>query len=171
MLIGSEPDLAERSDVMLFPVFGRGRALLPLIGAGITEKNIYDAAAFLVGPCSCEIKEQNPGFDLLLSADWDGLLAASGLAVAAAVPTISEPAVAELVPIPKGSANVSTAAAAETPVKQGVAEQASTQPAITERPIGMKTKASLALLLGGVGLAGILAMVSLVAATEVKAPR
>ena len=71
MLIGSEPDLAERTDPMVFPVFGRGRALLPLIGAGITAKNIHDSAAFLVGPCSCEVKEQNPGFDLLLAADWD----------------------------------------------------------------------------------------------------
>jgi hypothetical protein len=73
MLIGSEPDLAERSDPMVFPVFGRGRALLPLIGAGITAHNIHDAAEFLAGPCSCQVKEQNPGFDPLLAADWDGL--------------------------------------------------------------------------------------------------
>jgi hypothetical protein len=164
MLVGSEPDLAERSDAMVFPVFGRGRALLPLIGAGITAKNIYDAASFLAGPCSCEVKEQNPGFDLLLNADWDTLLSSNGLAVASAtVPAANEPAEAELVPIPKGSSDLLAAAAvADTPVKEVVAPEV----APAEKPTGVKTKASLALILGGVGLAGILAMVSLVAATE-----
>jgi hypothetical protein len=104
MLIGSEPDLAERSDPMVFPVFGRGRALLALIGAGITAQNIQDAAAFLAGPCSCEVKEQNPGFDLLLHADWDELLSKGGLPLAAletrSAPPPSEPV---LVPIPSGA--------------------------------------------------------------------
>jgi hypothetical protein len=30
-------------------------------------------AEFLTGPCSCEVKEMNPGYDLLLSADWKSL--------------------------------------------------------------------------------------------------
>ncbi len=42
-----------------------------LLGAGITAQNIADAAGFLVGPCSCQLKEFNPGFDLLNMADWD----------------------------------------------------------------------------------------------------
>ena len=106
MLVRCEPDLADRSDPIVFPVFGRGRALLPLIGAGITEKNIQDAAAFLVGPCSCQVKELNPGFDLLLSADWDSLLSTNGQQLTAIqtrslpLPTSRE---AELVPIPSGS--------------------------------------------------------------------
>ncbi|MEX2113851.1 MAG: hypothetical protein WD845_11740, partial [Pirellulales bacterium] len=74
MLLGSESDLAELDEPMVFPVFGRGRALLPLIGAGITPDNIHESAAFLVGACSCEIKDLNPGFDLLLAANWDVLL-------------------------------------------------------------------------------------------------
>jgi hypothetical protein len=47
---------------------------LPLIGAGITPDNIHESAAFLVGACSCEVKDLNPGFDLLLTANWDVLL-------------------------------------------------------------------------------------------------
>ena len=106
MLVRCEPDLADRSDPIVFPVFGRGRALLPLIGAGITDKNIQDAAAFLVGPCSCQVKELNPGFDLLLAADWDSLLSTNGQQLTAfqtgglRLPTTRE---AELVPIPSGS--------------------------------------------------------------------
>jgi hypothetical protein len=104
MLIGCESDLAERADPMIFPVFGRGRALLPLIGAGITAQNIHDSAAFLVGPCSCEVKEQNPGFDLLLRTDWDELLTHGGQPIPPA-PALSsaEPKEAELVPIPAGA--------------------------------------------------------------------
>jgi hypothetical protein len=151
MLIGSEPDLAERSDPMVFPVFGRGRALLPLIGAGITAKNIHDSAAFLAGPCSCEVKEQNPGFDLLLAADWDVLLSQNGVPlVAAASASAARPTEAEFVPIPKGSAS-------PPPASDDWAKPSAS---------AVNTRISLALILGGVGLAGILAMVSLVTATE-----
>lgn len=105
MLLHSESDLAERSDPMVFPVFGRGRALLPLIGAGVTAENIHDSAAFLVGACSCEVKEQNPGFDLLLAADWDVLLSQDGVPLLASqTRNMSPPSEAELVPIPSGSA-------------------------------------------------------------------
>lgn len=103
MLIHSESDLAERTDPMVFPVYGRGRALWGLIGPGITAKNIYDSASFLVGPCSCEVKELNPGFDLLLTADWDQLLSQSGIPLTAVeTKTTAPPAEAELVPIPAG---------------------------------------------------------------------
>ncbi len=105
MLIRCEPDLADRSDPMVYPVFGRGRALLPLIGAGITAKNIQDSAGFLVGPCSCQVKELNPGFDLLLSADWNSLLSQDGQQLTAIQSRRLAPASgdAELVPIPAGS--------------------------------------------------------------------
>jgi len=105
MLIRCEPDLADRSDAMVYPVFGRGRAMLPLIGAGITAKNIQDSAAFLVGPCSCQVKELNPGFDLLLSADWNDLLSQDGQQLTAMQSNRLAPASGEteLVPIPVGS--------------------------------------------------------------------
>jgi hypothetical protein len=111
MLLGSESDLAERTDPMAFPVYGRGRALWALVGAGITEKNVRDSAGFLVGPCSCEVKELNPGFDLLLSADWDVLLSADGTPLSAEATSEKEPVEAELVPIPTGT----PAAAAPSP--------------------------------------------------------
>jgi hypothetical protein len=104
MLIHSEEDLAERSDAMVFPVYGRGRALWGLIGPGITPKNIHDSASFLVGPCSCEVKELNPGFDLLLAADWEQLLTEGGVALTAVeTKSAPHPAEPELVPIPTGA--------------------------------------------------------------------
>jgi hypothetical protein len=108
MLLRSESDLADRDDPMVFPVFGRGRALLPLVGAGITAENVANSAKFLVGACSCEVKELNPGFDLLMSASWDRLLEIDGkpLPIVATRKRAEggpdgEP---ELVPIPVGNA-------------------------------------------------------------------
>lgn len=102
MLLQSEPDLPERTDAMAFPVFGRGRAMLGLVGKGITAANIRDSAAFLVGACSCQIKEQNPGFDLLLAGAWDSLLSREGIPpIASRLPESAKPP--ELVPIPSGS--------------------------------------------------------------------
>jgi hypothetical protein len=124
MLLRSEPDLAERSDPMVFPVFGRGRALLPLVGAGITARNIHDSAAFLVGACSCEVKELNPGFDLLLAANWEGLLTQDGAPLPAAVPSRDvNPGEAELVPIPPGSATEKPGIAPEAPVPASAPER------------------------------------------------
>jgi hypothetical protein len=74
MLLNSEPDLRGSSEPLAFPVFGRGRVLYSLVGEGITSDNIRTAAEFITGPCSCQVKELNPGFDLLLQCDWDDMI-------------------------------------------------------------------------------------------------
>ena len=38
---------------------------------------------FLVGRCSCRMKNENPGWDLLLNVDWDQALAIAGQSAAA----------------------------------------------------------------------------------------
>ena len=70
MLLRSEDDLSGFDEPMVFPVFGRGRALYALVGKGINKDNVEEACAFLVGPCSCQVKVLNPGIDLLMRADW-----------------------------------------------------------------------------------------------------
>ena len=54
-------------------VFGRGRCLGGVIGNGITADNIKEGAGLLVAPCSCKFKIQSPGFDLLISTDWEAI--------------------------------------------------------------------------------------------------
>ena len=72
MLLGTERDLAGFDDVpMVFPIYGRGRSLYALVNKGINEWTLTSAGEFLVGPCSCVIKANNPGVDLLMSVDWD----------------------------------------------------------------------------------------------------
>ncbi len=72
------------------------------MGAGINADNLRESAAFVTGACSCQVKEQNPGFDLLLNADWNKLLpwtidAPSNHNLGREVQT------AETIPIPVGS--------------------------------------------------------------------
>ncbi len=71
-LMHLEADLKEYSDQpMVFAVYGRGRVMPPLVGAGITLENTGVIASFLTGACSCQVKSMNPGVDLLLDHDWD----------------------------------------------------------------------------------------------------
>ena len=46
-----------------------------LVGQGIDEANIREACEFLIDWCSCQVKAQNPGTDLLLAVDWRSRLA------------------------------------------------------------------------------------------------
>ena len=71
-LMTLEPDLHEYAkEPMIFAAYGRGRAMEPYIGKGITPDNLVDVVAFLAGACSCMVKEQNPGADLLVKWDWE----------------------------------------------------------------------------------------------------
>ena len=83
---------------MGFSVFGRGRVLYALVGKGIMPETIDTACAFMVGPCSCQVKNQNPGFDLLLSHDWESVTA--GSMISDALP--EETATPKLLTIPPG---------------------------------------------------------------------
>lgn len=72
MLMRCEPGLDRLADQpMAFPIYGRGRALYALVGSGINEGTIQTATAFVSGVCACEIKDENPGVDMLIVADWD----------------------------------------------------------------------------------------------------
>ena len=54
----------------LIPIFGRGRMLDAINGTGVTTDTIVNACQYMVGECSCTVKTQNPGVDLLMSASW-----------------------------------------------------------------------------------------------------
>lgn len=88
MLARTGPELANGASPVALPVIGRGRALWPLSGERLNAAEIAEAAEFLVGACSCQVKDMNPGLDLLFDEDWDkGLAEASpGDPVSAAPP-------------------------------------------------------------------------------------
>jgi hypothetical protein len=74
ILLGSEDDLERVKGPIVFPVFGRGRVLGALHGKTLSARHLESAARYLCGACSCQVKEDNEGTDLLIAADWDALL-------------------------------------------------------------------------------------------------
>jgi hypothetical protein len=98
---GFEPDSVASGDPLVVPVFGRGRALEVIPASRLDAGLIGDLARFLCGACSCQVKEKNPGFDLLLTNPWDeALFGATGtLPPAETNKTPDEP---KLLPIPPG---------------------------------------------------------------------
>lgn len=73
-LLNVDESLRTTNAPVAFAVFGRGRALPPLVGEMLTDEIIAEVTYYIIGECSCEIKAQNIGFDLLMSADWDEAL-------------------------------------------------------------------------------------------------
>lgn len=67
-------------ETLIIPLFGRGRMLQPLPASMLTEDRILAGCRYLCGACSCQVKDQNPGRDLVITEDWDQHLQ-SGLVV------------------------------------------------------------------------------------------
>ena len=73
LLLETEPELDEAKGPILFPIFGRGRVLGSLTGKELNEEQIREVTKFLCRECSCQVKELNPGIDMLLTANWDDI--------------------------------------------------------------------------------------------------
>ena len=145
MLLHSEPDLLASVEAMAFPVFGRGRALYALVGKGINEANVREACSFISGECSCQIKELNPGTDLLMSVDWDRRLSEPGGDPCAA-------AAAEAAQIQAGRAGGASAPGRESGVNT---ESDGVLDVLWETGLGRNL---LLVLLAGLGIIGIAAV-------------
>jgi hypothetical protein len=75
-MMAVEPDLAGLVDQpMVFAVYGRARVLEPYVGKGITVDNLSQLVEFVTGACSCQVKDANPGVDLLTTWNWDATAA------------------------------------------------------------------------------------------------
>ena len=74
MLTRKIPQLQNITEPIAYPIFGRGRVLWPMPAADIQHEHIESTLSFLNGSCSCQIKDQNPGYDLMLCVDWDSYI-------------------------------------------------------------------------------------------------
>lgn len=70
-LLNVEEDLQRIHEPMLFGIFGKFKALEPLLAGGITGENINLMIGFLTAECSCLIKDDLPGADILFSGRWE----------------------------------------------------------------------------------------------------
>ena len=64
------PSRLSPDEVRAWPVFGRGRVLRGIPVSKMDAASIGGACAYLCGACSCQVKDENPGFDLLFNAGW-----------------------------------------------------------------------------------------------------
>jgi len=76
MLLNVENDLKEINEPMLFGIFARFKALEPLLARGISTENINLMIDFLTADCSCLIKDNLPGTDILFTNNWENPLPA-----------------------------------------------------------------------------------------------
>ena len=95
------PNSLSEGEPLVVPVFGRGRALEVIPAGELNEQLLEDLAAFLSGACSCQVKEQNPGFDLLFSVDWNTELFGEGFEPPPAK-TVGDRSQPQLLTIPPG---------------------------------------------------------------------
>lgn len=71
MLLNVESDLKDYNEPMVFGIFARFKALEPLLAKGISEENINLMIDFLTADCSCIIKDDMPGTDILFTNNWE----------------------------------------------------------------------------------------------------
>ncbi|HCN30569.1 MAG TPA: hypothetical protein DIT64_17900 [Verrucomicrobiales bacterium] len=97
MLAGPRAEFDAEKTPFAAAVFGRGRVLGAWPLAELDDQALEEASMFLIGRCSCRVKDQNPGWDLLLNVDWDQALKKAGQSAAAAPPESAPPQAPETV--------------------------------------------------------------------------
>ncbi len=123
--IGDE--LIKGKEPFASPVFGRGRALRAFTATDLDDEGIDELSLFLLGACSCQVKAQNPGWDLLINADWSQELMKVAMALEEKAMTEdagAKPELAKVKPEPEEFAKV------EKLVKAAAAESASKEPEV-----------------------------------------
>lgn len=92
MLAGPNQKVDPKTTSFAAAVFGRGRVLGAWPLTDLDDASLEDACMFLVGRCSCRVKNENPGWDLLMNVDWEKSLAEVKATLVSA-PTAAEPEV------------------------------------------------------------------------------
>ncbi len=131
---------ASSSGPWLIPIFGRGRMLDAIDAQELSSQTVMNACQYMVGECSCTVKTQNPGVDLLISANWSEALGGDTVVVVDSQANLSP----QLVEIPQGT----TADSAATSLQAGAATQLAEDQTASDEPQLVASNASA----GNVGL-------------------
>ena len=125
MLAGPKPAAELATGPWLAAVFGRGRVLGAWPAADFGDAEIEEACLFLLGACSCQVKRQNPGWDLLMNVNWDGELRAVAEKAGGSTPASAPAPVAPVSPNPANATETVTIASAPLPAQVVNAESPS----------------------------------------------
>jgi len=167
LLLNSEPELAGHKEPIAIPIFGRGRSFFALVGEALRASAIEDHCRFLVGDCSCQVKQLNPGTDMLFATAWQERIKGS------AVQEIPLPELSGIGPlaaygenstISSGAAEAKSAEGDQPPVaEKSEALAAPAVPALSSPPLSGRTSDStlpssvVVLILAVIGLIVVLA--------------
>lgn len=130
LLRGSEADLAEFDEPLVIPVYGRGRTYFALVGKGINGEMIQQNGQFLCGACSCQVKQDNPGVDMLMAVNWEDRVTAQGSAEPP-LPALTGVGALELAALPQSNENQPNVPRQGASKDQGSSDAAPSQPATT----------------------------------------
>ena len=89
MLTAGMPPELYANEVVIAPIFGRGRCSGPMPGSELTAEQVVSTCEYLCGACACSVKAENPGFDVLMMADWDAHVETSPVIVEKSLPELS----------------------------------------------------------------------------------
>jgi hypothetical protein len=142
----------QANDPIVFPVFGRGRILGAVSGKQLTQNTIEEAGQFLCNGCSCTLKAELPGSDLLLTADWDALLENRA--------TEEVPSELHSLALLAEAARAATSSPASPSTKKDVAVTTSL-PAVDIADVERRSPILNALLLTGAGFAALVGLLTL----------
>ncbi len=101
-LAGFQQQAWDQGQPLIVPVFGRGRVLEVIPAEDMSPQLMQELSGFLCGACSCQVKEQNPGFDLLLDTPWNSLLFGEETPPPPPADGQKQQSRPQLVPIPSG---------------------------------------------------------------------
>lgn len=124
MLAGPSGTLDPTKTSFAAAVFGRGRVLGAWSLDQLNDTQLEEASMFLIGRCSCRVKDQNPGWDTLMNVDWPKALTEAST-TATPVPA---PATPETAPSPTEAPVTVTTTPTATPSSLSPAETTPASP-------------------------------------------
>ncbi len=74
-LMGAVDSQIAPDQCAIFGICGRGRVLTAHVGQETTRRNIVESVRIMNGDCSCDLRAESPGMDLLMDWDWEAAIA------------------------------------------------------------------------------------------------
>jgi len=93
-----DSSVIDHKEPTAFAFFGRSRVLPAMTGEHLNPQNLLDACEYLIGPCGCQIKRENPGYDVLSTVRWDAVITGQ-YTLAEALPRLTTVSASAVVPM------------------------------------------------------------------------
>ena len=86
MLLGQSVSLRSVTEPVAIPVFGRGRCIEGVPASKLSIEALKELTSYLCSGCSCTVKAENPGVDIVMNVPWADYVSDSVMQVKALPP-------------------------------------------------------------------------------------